>query len=139
MEKSNKNYINNKIFYEEICKYHETGKVSEKLWLKFWKLADNYSHLKCFNGYSYLEDMKSEAMIRCVKYVASFDHINKKNPFAYFTTVIHNSFLQFITKEKRQQSRKWKMMKMVYEDYLRNHNINIQLNKNIKEKMYGEK
>jgi DNA-directed RNA polymerase specialized sigma subunit len=131
-------YINNIDFYDLICKFHEEEIVSDDLWITFWKLAENYAHLKCFRGYSYIDDMKMEAMLRCVKYIRSFDHINKKNPFAYFTTVVHNSFIQFLNKEKNQQNKKWKELRVVYEQYILEHNINIKLPDNIISKMYDE-
>ena len=93
--KFKKHYIDNVEFYEEICAFHKNDKISDNLWMKFYLLAENYSHLSCFRGYSYIEDMRSEAVLRCIKYIKSFDHKTRDNPFSYFTSVIHFSFLAY--------------------------------------------
>lgn len=136
--KESNNYIDNARFLELIKEYHVTGTICEELWLCFYKLSTNYAHLKCFRGYSYIEDMKMEALIRCIRYIKSFDHETKSNPFSYFTTVVHNSFLQFLNKEKNQQNKKWKEMRIYYENFLLEYNIDLKLPDGIYERMYGD-
>jgi len=38
----------------------------------------------------------------CVQYIHNFDPAKSKNPFAYFTQIIHYAFLRRIQKEKKQ-------------------------------------
>ena len=133
-----KHYINNKKFLELLKEYNETDEMPEELHMMFYTLAKNYAHLKNFRGYTYIDDMIVEAYMRCVKYAKSFNVKDRDNPFAYFTMVVHNQFLQFIGKEKQHQNKKWKSMRVVYEKYLLENGIKLNLPDNIKEKMYGE-
>ena len=49
--------------------------------------------------------MIGEAVLTCVKYMHNFD-VNKEgaNPFAYFSKIIHNAFLNFIAKQKKHSN-----------------------------------
>lgn len=94
------NYIDNNILLEEIKIYIETGVRTEKLGELFLLLATRYSEKGSFFGYTYKEDMICEAVLTCIKYMHNFD-LEKSNPFAYFSRIIHNSFLSYISKQKK--------------------------------------
>ena len=138
MQPTRKHYIDNKEFFKKICEYHETKVISDELWMMFFKLAENYANLSSFRGYSYIDDMKMEAMMRCIRYINSFDHLNKNNPFSYFTTVVHNSFIAYLNKEKTHQNKKWKDLRIVYEQYIAEYGIEITLPDNIMKKIYQD-
>ncbi len=132
------NYVNNEEFLKELKSLQKTNNISEKLHLIFFQIAKNYSRIKAFRNYSYIDDMVIEAYINCVIMAKKFDVEKGKNPFAYFTTVIHRNFLNFIAKEKKQELRKWKGMKQIYEKYQIENGIFLTLPDNIIDKMYGE-
>lgn len=68
-------------------------------------LVDRYSRSPKFNRYSFREDMKSEAIINLACNAAlKFNPEKSSNPFAFYTTVIHHSFLQFLNAEKKQRN-----------------------------------
>ena len=46
--------------------------------------------------------MISDGIENCVQYIHNFDPEKSKNPFAYFTQIIHYAFLRRIQREKRQ-------------------------------------
>ena len=46
--------------------------------------------------------MISDGIENCVQYIHNFDPAKSKNPFAYFTQIIHYAFLRRIQKEKKQ-------------------------------------
>jgi DNA-directed RNA polymerase specialized sigma24 family protein len=48
------------------------------------------------------EDMICDGIENCVQYIKNFDPEKSRNPFAYFTQIIHYAFLRRIQKEKRQ-------------------------------------
>ena len=48
------------------------------------------------------EDMISDGIENCVQYIHNFNPEKSKNPFAYFTQIIHYAFLRRIQKEKKQ-------------------------------------
>ncbi len=131
------NYVDKKEFLEQlkILNNNETDEVPEKLHLIFHKMATNYATIASFRNYSYIEDMITEAYINCVLVARKFD-IERFNPFAYFTTVIHRNFLNFIAKEKKQQSKKWIELKKVMELYKIENNIDLPLPDGIIKKMH---
>jgi hypothetical protein len=65
-------------------------------------LAKRYSDRGNFAGYSWKDDMICEAVMTCIKYMHNFKTVNieNPNPFAYFSRIIHNSFLNYIAKQK---------------------------------------
>ena len=54
--------------------------------------------------------MISDGIENCVQYIHNFDPEKSKNPFAYFTQVIHYAFLRRIQKEKKQLDIKTKII-----------------------------
>jgi hypothetical protein len=132
------NYIDNAEFLKELKQLNKTGELSEKLHIMFFDLATNYAHIKSFRNYSYIQDMIVEAYMNCVHVSMKFDAEKYKNPFAYFTVTIHRNFLNFIAKEKKQQTRKWRELKVLYEKYMFEDGIKLNLPVNIIEKMYHE-
>lgn len=66
------------------------------------QIATGYSKRSNFAGYTYVEDMVSEALLSVVKYAHSFNLKKSNNGFAYLTTIIHNSMVRFIQAEQKQ-------------------------------------
>jgi DNA-directed RNA polymerase specialized sigma24 family protein len=56
------------------------------------------------------DDMISDGIENCVQYIHNFDPEKSKNPFAYFTQIIHYAFLRRIQKEKKQLEIKTKII-----------------------------
>ena len=96
-------YVNNKELLKEIVEYKETGVISEELGRMIFMIAKNYANKGSFSGYTWKEDMISEAMLTCIKYMHNFNPDKQKypNPFAYITQICRNAFLNFIRKQKR--------------------------------------
>lgn len=92
------------IEYDEKNEYIEgSGELHEELGRMILKIATNYANKGSFSGYTWKDDMIAEAVFTCIKYLHNFDPMRQKrpNPFAYITTVIHNSFLNYIRKQKK--------------------------------------
>ena len=68
----------------------------------FLKIATHLSYKPNFVNYMFREDMISDGIENCVQYIHNFDPAKSKNPFAYFTQIIHYAFLRRIQREKRQ-------------------------------------
>jgi DNA-directed RNA polymerase specialized sigma24 family protein len=95
------NYVNNAELLEEVRKYKNTGVQSEALGNMVLKIATKYADKGSFAGYSWKDDMIGEAVLTCVKYMHNFDTEKEKpNAFAYFSKIVHNAFLNFISKQK---------------------------------------
>lgn len=72
------------------------------------KLITNYALKGNWRGYTYIDEMKSEALLNCFKYCHNFNPEKSENAFAYFTSYINNSFCQILAKEKHQAKIKFK-------------------------------
>ena len=111
--KRSEHYVNNKEFLAALIKYQEDIEIA-KLQDKpkpripryigecFLKIANHLSFKPNFVNYMFKEDMISDGIENCVQYIHNFNPEKSKNPFAYFTQIIHYAFLRRIQREKRQ-------------------------------------
>ena len=75
------------------------------------KIANHLSYRPNFINYTYREEMISDGIENCLQYIDRFDPAKSSNPFAYFTQIIYFAFVRRITKEKKQQMIKEKLLK----------------------------
>ena len=75
------------------------------------KIANHLSYRPNFINYTYREEMISDGIENCLQYIDRFDPAKSSNPFAYFTQIIYYAFVRRITKEKKQQMIKEKLLK----------------------------
>jgi hypothetical protein len=82
------------------------GKMSNKLALMFMKLVERYGHRGNWRGYTYIDEMKSQALLQLSHIGLQFDESRSDtpNPFAYYTAAITNSFTRVLNIEKRNQN-----------------------------------
>ena len=111
--KRSEHYVNNKEFLAALIKYQEDIEIA-RLQDKtkpvipryigecFLKIANHLSFKPNFVNYMFKEDMISDGIENCVQYIHNFNPEKSKNPFAYFTQIIHYAFLRRIQREKRQ-------------------------------------
>ena len=119
--KRSEHYVNNKEFLMALIKWREDVEIA-KLQDKtkppipryigecFLKIANHLSFKPNFVNYMFKEDMISDGIENCVQYIHNFDPEKSKNPFAYFTQIIHYAFLRRIQREKRQLEIKNKIL-----------------------------
>jgi DNA-directed RNA polymerase specialized sigma subunit len=100
---TSKYYLNNAQLLPEVIKSKEQGKISNELARMLMKLTQRYATSPAFNGYSYRDDMVSEAMVDLCKSALKFNPEKSDNPFAFYTTCITNSFFGFLNKEKKHR------------------------------------
>lgn len=112
-------YINNEHFYECLVGYldecneaelkgEQIPRIPEYIGECFILLAKNVGKAPNYSRYTYLEEMQSDAIINCVKYVRNFNPAFGKNPFAYFTQYVNNTFKQRIRIEKKKMYTRYK-------------------------------
>jgi hypothetical protein len=97
-------YVRNADLLPAVIEAKELGKITNKLILMIQKIAERYSRKSNFIGYSFREDMVSAAVENLCKNALKFDHVKYNNPFAFYTTAIHNSFLQYMADEKKHRN-----------------------------------
>ena len=108
-----KHYVNNVKFYDALVAYRKAcaeaesaGKerpiipnyIGECILKIAQGLAKNYN----FRNYSYIQDMISQGVEFCCRYILSFDPAKSNNPFAYFTQTCYRAFILIIQKEHKQ-------------------------------------
>ena len=134
-KKKSEHYVNNKELLEALIVYrskveksfmeingreptkadrsqHWPGKpqITNYLGECFLKIATHLSYKPNFVNYMFRDDMISDGIENCVQYIHNFDPNKSKNPFAYFTQIIHYAFLRRIQKEKKQLEIKTKII-----------------------------
>ena len=111
--KKSEHYVNNKELLEALIVYREKVAIAKEKDLPkpritnylgscFLKIATHLSYKPNFVNYMFRDDMISDGIENCVQYIHNFDPAKYKNPFAYFTQIIHYAFLRRIQKEKKQ-------------------------------------
>ena len=111
--KRSEHYVNNKEFLAAIIAYKDSialaeargeakPRITNYLGECFLKIATHLSYKPNFVNYMFKEDMICDGIENCVQYINNFNPEKSKNPFAYFTQIIHYAFLRRIQKEKKQ-------------------------------------
>lgn len=96
---SKRNYLSNKEILPEIIEYKRTGVASEKFGEIILMIANRLSQKPNFIGYTWREDMVSEATLTCLRYAKNFDPSESNNPFSYLTTICYNAFRAYLNKQ----------------------------------------
>ena len=100
-KKKSEHYVSNNDLLAEIIKFKNDGVMSEELGKMLLSISTHYSTKSNFSGYTWKQDMISEAVFTCVKYLKSFKPEKSTNAFAYVTQIIKNSFKLYITDQKK--------------------------------------
>ena len=111
--KRSEHYVNNKEFLAALIRYREDREIAvlqdkprpvipRYIGECFLKIANHLSFKPNFVNYMFKEDMISDGIENCVQYIHNFNPEKSRNPFAYFTQIIHYAFLRRIQREKRQ-------------------------------------
>jgi len=120
-KKKSEHYVNNKELLAALIDYRADvavakakdlpkPRISNYLGECFLKIATHLSYKPNFVNYMFRDDMISDGIENCVQYIHNFDPNKSKNPFAYFTQIIHYAFLRRIQKEKKQLEIKTKII-----------------------------
>ena len=80
------------------------GGMTNKLALMFMKLCERYATRSNWRGYTYNDEMRSQALLQLSQIGLQFDESKSQNPFAYYTAAITNSFTRVLNIEKRNQN-----------------------------------
>jgi hypothetical protein len=80
------------------------GTMTPKLANMFMKLVERYATRSNWRGYTYNDEMKSQALLQLSQIGLQFDESKSQNPFAYYTAAITNSFTRVLNIEKRNQN-----------------------------------
>jgi hypothetical protein len=80
------------------------GRITENLGKMFIILSERYSQKSNWRNYSYIEEMKGQAILQLSQIGLQFDESKSSNPFAYYTSAMTNSFTRILNLEKKNQN-----------------------------------
>jgi hypothetical protein len=80
------------------------GKITNSLAMMFMKLCERYGTRANWRGYTYNDEMQSQALMQLSQIGLQFDESKSENPFAYYTAAITNSFTRILNIEKKNQN-----------------------------------
>ena len=80
------------------------GSITNKLGTMFLKLVERYSHRANWRGYTYVDEMRGQALVQLSQIGLQFNEAKSDNPFAYYTAAVNNSFTRVLNLEKRNQT-----------------------------------
>lgn len=89
---------------EEVLKSRERGQMTNAFVIMLQMIAERLGRKGKYANYTFLVDMKAFAMMNLVKSWRSFNPEKSNNPFAYFTSCINNSFLQYLNNERKHRN-----------------------------------
>ncbi len=79
----------------------EHGSITNKLAKMFILMVNKYSQRSNWRGYSYLDEMKGQALLQLSQMGLQFNELKSDNPFAYYTASVSNSFTRVLNLEKK--------------------------------------
>ena len=91
---------------------HEHGTMTNKLAKMFMMMCERYGNKWNWRGYTYNDEMKSQALVQLAQVGLQFDESKSQNPFAYYTATITNSFTRVLNTEKKSQNIRDDMLEM---------------------------
>jgi len=86
----------------KFCKEH--GRITEELGKMFIKLSERYAQRSNWRGYTYIDEMRGQAILQLSQIGLQFDESKSENPFAYYTAAVTNSFTRILNIEKKNQN-----------------------------------
>jgi hypothetical protein len=101
---------------KEVCRSHwvggfdnghfvaDNGRINHRLALMFMLLVERYSRRGNWRGYTYNDEMRSQALLQLSQIGLQFDESKSDNPFAFYTTAIRNCFTRVLNLEKKAQN-----------------------------------
>jgi DNA-directed RNA polymerase specialized sigma24 family protein len=108
-------YLSNKELLAEIKHFLITKVISKRLHQMFYILSEKLArkslfyrkireqHIKSSDIKDAYLDLIHEGYVKCISRIDHFDAENHSNPFAYFTSVVINSYKDFFHREYRYE------------------------------------
>ena len=119
------NYVDNEKLFRVLSEWketyteakendQETPRLPEYVGYVIIEIAERSSKRYQFRNYPFREEMVSDGIETCIKYIHNFDPEKSSNPFSYLTQIIYFSFLNRIKKEKKELYIKQKTLQNTY-------------------------
>lgn len=106
------------------------GRITEDLGKMFIKLSERYAQRSNWRGYTYVDEMRGQAILQLSQIGLQFDESKSENPFAYYTAAVTNSFTRILNLEKKSQN--------IRDDLLEMHGLTPSLTRQTKDEFADE-
>lgn len=97
------NYLSNAYMLEKFKEAKLKNEITKELSSIFFLLVNKISQKHNFSRYSYLDDMRSNAIEHLVVGWYKFNPLKSENIFSYYTQIVINAFTQVLNNEKNHQ------------------------------------
>lgn len=116
-------YVSNKALLAELRNYKdqlqalvdsgsdEKPQLSKNLANAILQINERLSTSFNFVGYSYRDEMIADGVLKCFRKIDKFDPDRSDNPFAFFTQIAWNEFINRIKIERKETSIKAKLVR----------------------------
>ena len=106
------NNLGENICVKEVLRSHyhdgefslEHGQITRKLAEMYLLMVNKYSERSNWRGYTYIDEMRGQALLQLSQMGLQFNEAKSDNPFSYFTASVKNSFTRILNLEKRNQN-----------------------------------
>jgi len=116
-----KHYVDNEKFFLEVKKWKQRvidarevdepdPPSTEYMGECFLRISENLAWRPNFINYTFRDDLVSDGIENCLLYAHNFNPEKSKNPFSYFTQIIHHAYVRRIVKEKKQMHIRYRII-----------------------------
>lgn len=121
MRDKSRDYISNTYLTELLADYatkykaakaigEETPRMSNRLGAAIQKMAAELATKRNFSGYSFREEMISDGIENCLRYLHNFNPEKTNNGFGYVTLILYRAFVRRIERERNHSYIKHKLI-----------------------------
>ena len=82
----------------------DSGYITDKLAKMFILLVNKYGQRSNWRNYTFIDEMKGQALLQLSQMSLQFDESKSDNPFSYYTRSLQNSFTRVLLLEKKNQT-----------------------------------
>tara|TARA_Y100001936_G_scaffold116243_1_gene113713 strand:- start:799 stop:1329 length:531 start_codon:yes stop_codon:yes gene_type:complete len=116
-----RHYVDNDKFFLEMKKWkqrvtdareveEDDPPTTEYMGECFLKICENLVTRPNFINYTFRDDLISDGIENCLLYAHNFNPEKSKNPFSYFTQIIHHAYVRRIVKERKLMHIKYRLV-----------------------------
>lgn len=122
-----KYYISNDDMVKELLIYYNDGEFTDTLAEYFLKIVEGISHAPNFINFTWIDEMKSDALQRmCLAVHAKNYDINQTDKaFSYFTMIAWRAFQNRIKIEKKQLKTVEDYREKIFDEFQLEHNFDL--------------
>lgn len=92
-----------KIAFREVARSHQReGRVTNKLGRMLVTMTESYARRGSWRNYSYVDEMRQEALLNLCQNVLRFNDAKTNNAHAYITRCLQTAFIRELRKQQKQ-------------------------------------